>query len=372
MDIRIHAGNLKTGSTSIQGFLRQNLAALNASGQIYIPALTQNPAAHATLARQLGAEESLREKNPNWDQIRNEILVEAASTVPILLTNEIFIRVPAQRLKDRLDSLFGKPEVHLYFYLRPHIEMVTASYLQEIKTGFLRARLPRVINKLLTRREIDFCPVIEEFKAVFGAGHVHCRDYAREHFPSGNVLQDIPDFFKLPVLGDPALVAPSGMQNISPGAEAAALLLHLRQFLPEAPERNAYLRFRDLVFNPLNVALALHLAPGYVTRCLPPVDMQARIKEQFEPGRQALARRFDMQPLSAKWCDEPLRRPETPKNPPLALVQSAIAQVVERLEMKQSGLYTPLLRKVVETLPAEQEGGVTVVSLERLRPLRHQ
>lgn len=63
MDIRIHAGNLKTGSTSIQGFLRQNLAALNASGQIYIPALTQNPAAHATLARQLGAEESLREKN---------------------------------------------------------------------------------------------------------------------------------------------------------------------------------------------------------------------------------------------------------------------------------------------------------------------
>lgn len=161
--------------------------------------------------------------------------------MPILLTNEIFIRVPAQRLKDRLDSLFGKPEVHLYFYLRPHIEMVTASYLQEIKTGFLRARLPRVINKLLTRREIDFCPVIEEFKAVFGAGHVHCRDYAREHFPSGNVLQDIPDFFKLPVLGDPALVAPSGMQNISPGAEAAALLLHLRQFLPEAPERNAYL-----------------------------------------------------------------------------------------------------------------------------------
>ena len=47
MDIRIHAGNLQTGSTSIQGCLRQNLAALTASGQIYIPALPQKVFASA-------------------------------------------------------------------------------------------------------------------------------------------------------------------------------------------------------------------------------------------------------------------------------------------------------------------------------------
>lgn len=271
-------------------------------------------------------------------------------------------------LKQRLDNLFGNPEVQLYFYLRPHIEMITASYLQEIKTGFLCARLPQVINKLLSRREIDFCPVIEEFEHVFGSGKVHCRDYAREHFPNGNVLKDIPSFFSLPVLGDPVLMAPSGMQNVSPGAEAAAILLHIRQFFPASPERNIYLRFRDLVFNPLNVALAAHLAPEFVTHFLPPVRMQARIKALFEEGRKDLARRFRMEPLSTKWQDEPVRRPNIPKNPPLDLVQAALSQVIERLERRHGGDYVPLLKNVYSTLPTEQEKGALVVSLRQLRP----
>lgn len=366
MEFRIHAGNLKTGSTSIQMFLKQNLAVLNASGGVYIPCFSRNPAAHATLARQLSDNMEPGEYS-GWDAVAAELAAQALIDTPILLTNEIFIRVRAQLLKDRLDSMFDH-DTHIYFYLRPHIEMITASYLQDTKTGFLARRLPNIFEKLVKRREIDFCPVIEEFIRVFGASRVHCREYHREHFPERDVVKDIPSFFDLPVLGNPELTVPTRARNVSPGAETTALLLHLRQYFPANLQGEKYLHARDQVFLPLNIALESLLKNSQVTPFLPSAWIQGRVKEMFEPGRRAFARQHTMTALSDKWLDEPVRIPEHPKDPPMDLVQTAFSRVIERLDA-QGGPYVALLTNVRDTLPRGSAGGVPVVELDALRPL---
>ncbi len=364
--LKVHAGNLKTGSTSIQAFLRRNLGALNSSGVVYIPSLEHNPAAHASLARALGAEPGVSDR-PTWDGMISEVAANAPAGAEILLTNEIFIRARADRLKQQLNQI-GVSDCTIYFYLRPHVEMIVSSYLQEIKTGFFRVPLDRCFDGIAQRREIDFCTSIDDFSETFGRNQVHCREFERRHFPGGDVVNDISSFFGLPILSQPSLVRPENMANVSPGAEAAALLLHVRQFLPVTIQLQDFWLVRDRVFGPLNVALERALGRQYRTSFRMPVALQERTKEMFEAGRLEFAKRYEMSPLSDRWMNEPIVSPERPKQPPLDLVQTAFAQVIDRLEARHQSAYLPLMTRVINTLPTSTDGGVPVVDLDGLRP----
>lgn len=226
-----------------------------------------------------------------------------------LITSEVFIRAPAAKLAQKLG---GFSSIRVLFYLRPHIDMFAAAYAQAVKTGNCMRSAEKAFPRFIASREVDFVAAVEDYLSVFGGDAVQCREYARAHFPGGDVVRDFADFCALPGLAPLAEAVVATERNLSPGAEILSLLLHVRQYLPRKVEAPRALQLRDMVFLPLLRALAETLSES--TRYRPPVAIQERLKEQFEPGRRQLGERLGMTPLSAAWYDEPIYAPETPKN----------------------------------------------------------
>jgi hypothetical protein len=358
-DILIHAGNLKTGSTAIQAFLFQMRQEIRQEVGLGLPCFDAGSGAHANLARDLTVHGP--DKGLKWADVMAEVNALGGPTRH-LITSEVFIRAPAAKLAQKLG---GFSSIRVLFYLRPHIDMFAAAYAQAVKTGNCMRSAEKAFPRFIASREVDFVAAVEDYLSVFGGDAVQCREYARAHFPGGDVVRDFADFCALPGLAPLAEAVVATERNLSPGAEILSLLLHVRQYLPRKVEAPRALQLRDMVFLPLLRALAETLSES--TRYRPPVAIQERLKEQFEPGRRQLGERLGMTPLSAAWYDEPIHAPETPKNPQLDQVEKAFAQVDDWLRLQPEGVHRALLRKVYDGLPTEREGGVAVVSLAALR-----
>lgn len=361
----IHGGNLKTGSTSIQSFIRRNLRKINSGGRLFVPVFENNPAAHANLCRELPMNSEPLKPWPKWADAATEMDRNAADSY--LLTNEIFIRARANDVLAKLNEC-GPFEPRFFFYLRPHIEMFTSSYLQEVKTGFCSRPAALVLDSFVKRREIDFVTAIDDYVSVFGRDAVACREYARDNFVGEDVVEDFFDFIGCTDVFKSIGEVEPVEANVSPSAEVVALLLHFRQYLPPEIPMQRYLRVRQYAFNPLNIALGRALGPEYQTKYLPPVGIQERLKALFETGRVELVDRINLANTTAKWADEPVRKPLPPKDPPLDLVRDAFLMVADRADQNDARGISALMKDVAERLPAEEVGGVKHIPLRKLRP----
>lgn len=188
----LHIGTQKTGSSSIQHFLRGNDAGLIENGFRFVRA-SRDWTDHNKLAREL---RSHAEATPRLDAIIAE-LRHAPEPNAILSAEEFFHERVPMRLKERLPSEVIE-KTRVIVYLRRPDDLMEALYKQRIKTAAIEPRPMRYLRD--NTFEVDYLTTLNAFEEVFGREHITVRPYRRDLLLNRDVIDDF-----LHVLGLDAL-----------------------------------------------------------------------------------------------------------------------------------------------------------------------
>ncbi|WP_322938286.1 hypothetical protein [Nocardioides bizhenqiangii] len=248
-DVVLHIGSDKTGTTSIQQFLRRNRAALAGRGVLY--PRTPGDVRHTDLGLYSRSDQTLPESR-FWRRgghtspdafrrrLRRRLSREVAAVDPstVVLSDEALFRIPAEsmlRLRGLIDGLAG--QVRVVVYLRRQDDHLVSRYQQAVKLGEvldLRAWSHRDFSGIY-----DYWVRLTTWQDTFQPASLAVRRFERERFPEGSLTQDFLDAAELDVRS--ADLRSITVRNESLGVEAVEMLrvLNLHQVEDEgaAPRR---------------------------------------------------------------------------------------------------------------------------------------
>lgn len=176
----IHIGSPKTGTTAIQGFLKTNATPLEKAGLRFIRAGRTN-ISHNSLVQPLlrgRAEDTL-------DAIRRELVDAHAGTA--VLSSEMFFQPAAAPVLAEAFSGLDR-EISIVGYLRRPDAYAEAMYKQKVKNGRIAPDPVAFLESW--RRHLRYGPVVEAYRAAFGAEALRIRPFRRSLFPEGDVVRD--------------------------------------------------------------------------------------------------------------------------------------------------------------------------------------
>ncbi len=177
----IHIGSPKTGSTSIQGFLKTNPDTLKSLGINYVKAGRTN-IAHNSMRSSFR-----RGKGPKvCAQIKQEI--ESSDKPVQILSSELFFTpVMAEPLANGLPEHMRK-SVKILCYIRRQDKYLEALYKQFVKNGRIA---PDPLEFYENRLEsLAYSQTLDAFADQFGTENIIVRPYERHHFTNGDVVED--------------------------------------------------------------------------------------------------------------------------------------------------------------------------------------
>ena len=213
--IWLHIGTEKTGTTSIQSFLKNNRDALVQLGTV-VPvsagrqnhlALTGYAQADATIddVRIAHAVRTPDEVPPYRARVEQELFAELADVKgQVVLTNEhlssrLRTRPEIARLKVLLDRI--APRTTVVVYLRNQVDFLASWYSTSVKAGSI---LPMVRPLPLTVAEMmDYAKLLADWSAVFGRDNVVARRFVTADFPDGDLIADFAGVIGLDAAGLP-------------------------------------------------------------------------------------------------------------------------------------------------------------------------
>ncbi|MRX50739.1 hypothetical protein GI374_09830 [Paracoccus sp. S-4012] len=189
----LHVGTQKTGSSSIQHFLRPNRDALLGMGLDFIRA-ARGWIDHNKLAHELrgGSEDT-----PLLDAVVAEV---QASKAPMQLVSGEMLFHPrvANRLARRMPEAL-RARTRIVTYLRRPDELMESLYKQRVKTGAIQPKPKQYLDG--ARYECDYLATLDAFEAAFDRGAMIVRPYRRDLLEGGDILADF-----LGVLGLPGAI----------------------------------------------------------------------------------------------------------------------------------------------------------------------
>lgn len=181
--VLIHAGQYKSGSSSLQNALAAGTAELAADGWLYPRAsrVADDVLGHRHLP--LMQEARYGRAVGSWARLRQEI---DATDRRVLLSHEGFFSpeldpaVIARELPGR--------QVHVLVYLRHPVDHVESGWREWVR----RWRFTGSPRDWATQRAdwLRIGALRQRWEAVLGAGHVHLRPFARGCLPQGDVVSD--------------------------------------------------------------------------------------------------------------------------------------------------------------------------------------
>ncbi|RHW27878.1 hypothetical protein D0Z08_06185 [Nocardioides immobilis] len=250
VDVVLHIGCEKTGTTSIQQFLRRNRAALKDRGILYPRA--PGDFRHVELGLYAMPDEALPEariwKRDGYSaapdvfrrrlrrRLRREITGAGASTV--VLSDEALYRSDPPsigRLRGLVDELAG--QVRIVVYLRRQDDHLISRYQQAVKMG-------EVLDlDAWSRRDFagiyDYWGRVTRWKDAFDSAVVAVRPFERARFPEGSLTRDFLEAAGLDVRADDLRSITA--RNESLGVEGVELLrllnLHRVEHMGATPRR---------------------------------------------------------------------------------------------------------------------------------------
>lgn len=233
MDCWLHIGTDKTGSTSIQEFLRDNCEMLRAQGY-YVPLLLGRGKQSALLlytmkASRLGDENHVwrhsRFKDPLTfhAEVKRRLAREMASVdapAVIMSAEGLHRRSPEAilRLKALLEPWFSK--IYVVIYLRSQATYVLSQYQQEVRSGKTPS-LEEYLLSRLHRNDYDYHAKLQRWADVFGREAVRPRLFERSRFVDGSLICD---FLATIGIEDRAWVVEEAPRKASLDSESVALL----------------------------------------------------------------------------------------------------------------------------------------------------
>ncbi|MEJ1160411.1 hypothetical protein [Prosthecomicrobium sp. N25] len=243
VQLYLHIGMHKTGSTSIQDALEENRGLLRESG-ILFPDLGDNQS--RVLNRAFGTSEDAAQDTSRVNDIA-ERLVQQLKENPVdrlVISSEALFHYRARR-RDALKSVLDRitDDVRVIVYVREPIAWATSQAQQHLRHG--RITLDELASQTATddgRRGRSVFPRyragIEAWMNAYGPGAMDIRPFGSEHFVGGTLMSDF-----CAALGAPELARklPDEQRNPSVSYEAILLLDRLmaragRRSLDDQPE----------------------------------------------------------------------------------------------------------------------------------------
>lgn len=184
----LHVGTQKTGTTTIQGFLKNSRKALHEAGVHYLSTGRTNIAHNAMIPmirKGRGprmAKRLIAEMGRHGDKIS---IISSEMFFRKDIANYFAVHFP----RDILDA------TRVVVYLRRQDKYAEAMWKQRVKNGRY-AGSPQ--DYVAGHKSLNFLPILDHFADVFGEKNIIACPFERAHFPKGDVLQDFATHCHIP------------------------------------------------------------------------------------------------------------------------------------------------------------------------------
>lgn len=201
----LHLGTQKTGTTTIQGFLKNSGTALQEAGVHYLKTGRTHIAHNAMIPmiRKGRGPKVARRLIAEMDRNQDKTCV---------ISSEMFFR------KDIADYFAARfPEdllkaTRVVVYLRRQDKYAEAMWKQRVKNGRYTGS-PQ--DYVASDNTLNFLPILDHFAEVFGVDNIKVRPFERAHFPNGDVLLDFANHCEIPKELAAAYALPSSNATLS-------------------------------------------------------------------------------------------------------------------------------------------------------------
>ena len=211
MNIVIHIGINKTGTSSLQFACSENHEALSASGILY-PKIGQGYSAHHGIAFEIHRDEKKNRPGDRWGALESgwlDRLEEMAKGHDVVvLSSEAFHSLgnPA-----RVAEFFAGHRVSVVVYLREHFGYVRSWYQQAVQGNVVTCAL----SDFQGVRKAALCPVVDEWDAAFGEENVYPRAFDRSELVGGDIVTDFFSVAPIPSVDLSAFAKAEVRKNLS-------------------------------------------------------------------------------------------------------------------------------------------------------------
>jgi hypothetical protein len=214
VDLFLHIGTEKTGTTSVQKFFRANRELLKRNGILYptapgnqnhtgLAASAQDAERRGPLRKSLGLknEADVRRFRTEMMAGLTAELTERPYKTAFMSGEHCSSRLlddsEVQWLKDQLSPFFDK--MHIVVYIRRQDDYLLSTYSTSVKSG-ATAPLSFPPERAIEQR-YDHWDMLQRWARVFGRDKVVCRKFERAMLKSGDIVDDVIDIVGI----DPAL-----------------------------------------------------------------------------------------------------------------------------------------------------------------------
>jgi hypothetical protein len=340
LDLNLHIGTEKTGTTSLQKFMAANRRLLSEEGVVYPESPgTDNHIALATLARRSRTElwDQLRiDDREQWEAFRREFRQKFSaelaghSNQTVVMSGEhcssrLRTDEEVHRLLEFLDGFFDR--ITVVVYLRRQDDFLTSTYSTDVKNGGTQPL--RIPDEATITFRYDYWELLSRWGRVFGRENMVVRRYGKAFLANGNLVDD---FLGLIGLGPRHDLQRPEVLNESLDAECVEFLRIMNQRLTPSEQRRGI------------VAALQALSKGPLID-LPPPDLAAFMGQLAESNRRVALEYFDGDVSTA---GDPLfgeRRDGRPRTPaPQLSVDRAVgiaADVYAQLRIGGAKLHRP-------------------------------
>jgi hypothetical protein len=209
INVYLHIGSEKTGTTSVQRFLKRNRNTLLDQKVLY-PAVPGDQNHVKLLAYAIHDPEPIKNiilanRTPNlWDNEENrtnfvkglheEIYGSAIVPETVIFSNEhsssrLKTKEEIQHIKELFEELFGEHSLKIVIYLRRQDHFLTSSYNTAVTSG-----LPFGFNKYFEKAgenyRMHYYSIIKNWENIFGKANMIIRLYNSENLVGGSSVHD--------------------------------------------------------------------------------------------------------------------------------------------------------------------------------------
>lgn len=203
MDLTLHIGTEKTGSTSIQRFLAKNRARLREAGVLFplAPGL-DNQKALTAIAEEKSEDSALQEifdirTKSDLQQFRQDLrqklrkeLREGSCSHVVMSNEHCSSRLRDHSQVDFLRTFLGEffDRIRILVYIRRQDDFLVSTYSTMVKTGRTNPiHVPSAKGQL---RRYDHWDLLSRWADVFGRENIICRKYDRSELVDGDIIKD--------------------------------------------------------------------------------------------------------------------------------------------------------------------------------------
>ena len=224
MQIILHIGTWKTGSSAIQQFLARN-AQLLEKQDVFLPSIVQQELGHTLLFR------TLQSSGADKQKLLEELgrIKRDRPDARVIVSSEHFWPLSSEEIASLAAALHDiADDVCVITYLRPQDEMWASIYAQQTKSFRVRPDAPvwgtvDFVAHPILDWALYYHKCLSMFEAEFGEDAVTPRLYRREKFPEQDVIFDFLDFAGID--RDPKFDRYEGDTNPSFGWKSVAMSL---------------------------------------------------------------------------------------------------------------------------------------------------